>query len=303
MCYYRLYIFLGCGHSTFSPTPVSHCMNATRLAKPIAQKETSPKESNLKDKNTALGLDQDQGTQKEAWLIKSTIDLKDTSMVLALDQDQTSQLDVTVTSQRSSITQSSQATSNNETPAETPRERTTTRLKEISSFEPCSETRMHPLHTVKVEHICATCAHERDERLCALEGDSIHVKYEPEQWRWRYSGRGEMPLSNRPSVESDRGVASVVEDSGEEKGVESVGETEVDSGEQKRLGGGEERKVDSDEEGKVNGSEQEKVNSSEQKKVDSGVWSAGSSVGATMGGFFRDWKSGKTENKGLTDSS
>ena len=56
------------------------------------------------------------------------------------------------------------------------------------NVQPCAEGRAHPLHTVRLERICAVCEYEREERLRTLESSISEIKFEP--WRWRTKYRG-----------------------------------------------------------------------------------------------------------------
>jgi hypothetical protein len=67
MCNYRLYIFLGCGHSTSSATPVSYCANATGVAKYTIEDDASSTQptAELATTNTGVALDLDAGSPPE----------------------------------------------------------------------------------------------------------------------------------------------------------------------------------------------------------------------------------------------
>jgi hypothetical protein len=143
MCYYRFYIFLGCGHTTTSSTPVRYCANATNPVTSSQQEESSP--------------------------IRSPVGFN-TSDESALDLDADSQ--PTVIQQSLPTAQPNQSANNIIKDV----------MKRISpdltspELEACGEGRMHPLHTVRVARLCASCAIERDERLQAIDLDSVVFK-------------------------------------------------------------------------------------------------------------------------------
>jgi hypothetical protein len=149
MCYYRFYIFLGCGHSTFSSTPVRYCANATSLD---AQDETQPENPPLpKPTNTKITTN-----------VITTI--ATTNLVLDLEagsQPQVTQALVTRDWQR--------------LPTEKKINIPASRKPE---YQPCEEGRAHPLHTRKVDTVCADCAQARLERLKKLdEMPVVEVKF------------------------------------------------------------------------------------------------------------------------------
>jgi hypothetical protein len=182
MCYYRLYIFLGCGHSTFASTPVRYCANATTLAKNMAREEVS-----LTQPNTQLNT-------------TSTIDVAQ-------------KLD---TGSRKTIGESSTTTrltrrENDNTKGP----RKSTKDKEM---QPCEQGEVHPLHTVRLEPMCADCALERDARLRALEFISTEIKINPGRWQWKYHGSSQQQPPPRHNVE---GPTEVVEDATPREKVDS----------------------------------------------------------------------------------
>jgi hypothetical protein len=159
MCNYRVYIFLGCGHSTFSSTPVSYCTNAI-----------SPAGSK---------------TQEDMWPALHTSGVNITSAGLAIDLKAGSQLGVVKTLRNSIL--SNQEASNNTREQRRPDNSASERNKEI---QPCGEGRVHPLHTRRLECMCSSCAQERDERLRSFELILGETKIDPQRWQWNYREGG-----------------------------------------------------------------------------------------------------------------
>jgi hypothetical protein len=197
MCYYRLYIFLGCGHATFSSTPVRHCTNATS---PI--------------NNRAL---------EDLSSIQPTTNLKTPSTSVALNLDVESQPDATAELQVSSSTKLPSQEANH---TKDLRKYIVVNPVNASEPKPCREGQAHPLHTVRLERICAGCAFEREERLRALESFSTEIKFEPNRWQWKYRGNSETLPPKMPIMEGN-GNSTIVS-VGADLGV--VEQRKVDSG-------------------------------------------------------------------------
>lgn len=173
MCYYRFYIFLGCGHTTFSSTPVRYCANATSLddAQGPSLPEPTVTNKNMKTTTTGVVLDLEAGSQPQVTQAIATRD----SQSLPSTEGRTIALASRIS---------------------TPR------------LEPCVEGRAHPLHTRKVDSSCADCVQARDERLRKLESMPVEVKFK----RRKQDGESpskrtskEMILQgkvNRPKVDS-----------------------------------------------------------------------------------------------------
>jgi hypothetical protein len=168
MCHYRFYIFMGCGHSTFSSTPVSYCADAIDLGKHHAQEAPAP--------------------------TKFTAEPEIAVNELALDPSQ---------STVAQPTQDSHPTTPlGENIINTTKEPSTKPKSKKIEMQPCRDGRVHPLHTVRLERmICEGCASARDERLHALESNTSEIRIEPSRWQWKYHGQSRgPPLSIRNSV-------------------------------------------------------------------------------------------------------
>jgi hypothetical protein len=168
MCHYRFYIFMGCGHSTFSLMPVSYCANAMDLGKHHTQEPSSPADFTAEPESTIneLALDPQQCSVAQP----------------TQDSHPTTQLGENIIN----------------TTIEPKRKPKSKKIK----LQPCQDGRVHPLHTVRLERmICEGCASARDERLHALESNTSEVKIEPSRWQWKYHGQSGGPLlSIRNSV-------------------------------------------------------------------------------------------------------
>jgi hypothetical protein len=172
MCYYRLYIFLGCGHTATSSTPVRCCENAT----PPHQDKKNAANIELKSTSTGVALDLNAGSRPE-WRSASRYPASTEGSKYGADEHNTS------------------STSEKET-----------------ALQPCAEGRIHPLHTVKLERICADCAYEREERLQALEAITSEIRFDPARWQMKYRGSFVGPPPKRANVEGDRDPTITGED-------------------------------------------------------------------------------------------
>lgn len=165
MCYYRCYIFLGCGHSTHSPTPVRYCANARS--------------------KTADHIDRGRHKERDsARLSAATTALNTPSTTLDTETRSHSQ-------GTNSSTQSWQTAEHAlpEDPDSVEMVKLKAKPKAIhEELEPCSEKWGHPLHRIRLERLCAICQHSKDERLRALESSTNEVHIEPSRWSWKYKG-------------------------------------------------------------------------------------------------------------------
>ncbi|KAH7379362.1 hypothetical protein DE146DRAFT_313146 [Phaeosphaeria sp. MPI-PUGE-AT-0046c] len=186
MCYYRLYIFLGCGHSTSSTMPVSFCATATNAANLRTQEEPSP--------------------------IPAKQDADHNIFESDLDLEAVSESDITEAS-RNSLGAAQVAENSTVDKPECPASKSNKPWRK-SKIQPCDEGRVHPLHTVRLERVCACCAFERDERLRALDSTTTEIRIKPKRWQVKQRGKvltspqqGEI---NRRSGGSIGGIASVL---------------------------------------------------------------------------------------------
>jgi hypothetical protein len=170
MCNYRLYIFSGCGHSTFSLKPVSYCTNATHSAKGTVEEDITP--------------------------ILQARELETMSTSVTIDLNTVSEPEVTKTLRNSIFI--NQGATNNTKEQRRPMNPASKRDLEVQL---CKDGRVHPFHTRRLECMCTGCAQERDERLRALESILERIKIDPRPPQWKYREEGERLPSKRQDIE------------------------------------------------------------------------------------------------------
>ena len=188
MCHYRFYIYLGCGHSTFSPKPVSYCAKATTITEGKAQKDASPRQppTELRNASPEVPLDLNEELRPEG---------------------------AKPPPHRSLLTAPQSPKDKNTTrPPKRRRSPTPTRTTKL---EPCNEGLIHPLHTVRIETLCPGCADDRERRLEALAMFSTEIKFDPARWQWKYRASGGGPSTKRQHVDDHVEPAIVGGDAGE----------------------------------------------------------------------------------------
>lgn len=189
MCYYRLYIFLGCGHSTSSTMPVSFCATATDAANLRTREEPGPAPAKqIEDSNNSNPV---PSTEAET-------------------QPDTSE------ASRDTLIAAQAARNSASIELEAPRRSKITKRSVNSNLQPCDEGRVHPLHTVRLDRVCASCAFLRDERLRALDSTTAEIRIEPKRWQEKQRGKvvtmsqKEGDGRSRSSGGSIGGIASVI---------------------------------------------------------------------------------------------
>lgn len=175
MCYYRLYIFLGCGHSTFSSTPVRYCVDAR--TERISVEEEPPESP--RNENAPPITQSDQTHNPE--VPKAHVPERDSTDTLA-----------SINTQPTSV-------ASDDTGATSILSIAPPTIKERKI--PCREGRAHPFHIVKIERICAVCEYDmeqrlrdRDQRLRALDESINEIKFEDWRWKLKYQGGPPTPL-------------------------------------------------------------------------------------------------------------
>ncbi|EFQ93630.1 hypothetical protein CFE70_008473 [Pyrenophora teres f. teres 0-1] len=166
MCYYRFYIFLGCGHHTFSETPIRYCEAAKTKASADSKSPLNQDEGdNAQDLTCGSAIGDDDGHTDG-----------DSSL---LDDESIRRPDWSIAgSRRSSCTTVQTGTiSVKDTEPATPVFR-----------KPCGEGRVYPLHTFKLEQICPVCANERDKRLRQLDKVTDEITFDAAKWHCKYQG-------------------------------------------------------------------------------------------------------------------
>jgi hypothetical protein len=150
MCYYRLYIFLGCGHSNFAATPVSYCHDARPVKRTNSIKRRSRDDKSAKSPTTSTRKSDLEAVSRPTKAPR--VSLLNASPSLKHDKHT--------------------------------RVRSVRKPKE--KLVPCDERRAHPLHTIRLERMCSGCEAERDERLQELEENISWIHFEPQKWRAKY---------------------------------------------------------------------------------------------------------------------
>lgn len=192
MCYYRLFIFLGCGHSTFSSMPVRYCTSAQSKA------TTGPKRKSPGLTGRSSGHSASSSNESNVYSLPEHANTSTSSSVSDASQ-----------------TRGNLAGSRHELKSD---EEVVTEEDE----QPCAEGPVHPFHTVKLERLCAVCDNEREERLRALDSSISEIRFEPWRWQCKYQGikRGSLDGKDDKAKhgEQDRmtsgvwGMGTVVED-------------------------------------------------------------------------------------------
>ncbi|KAF1840017.1 uncharacterized protein K460DRAFT_371983 [Cucurbitaria berberidis CBS 394.84] len=148
MCYYRLFIFLGCGHSTFSSTPVRYCADARTKAVTV-------------ERNTGKSPE-DEGSSGQSAAPSATSSANAPTHTLPVRTARKDLEECDASSATAAATE--------------------------DDVQPCTEGRAHPFHSVRLERICAICEYEREERLRALESSVSEIRFEPWRWQGKFRG-------------------------------------------------------------------------------------------------------------------
>ncbi|KAH7399380.1 hypothetical protein BKA66DRAFT_451676 [Pyrenochaeta sp. MPI-SDFR-AT-0127] len=183
MCYYRLFIFLGCGHSTFSSTPVRYCANA-KIKGTAGQQQRAPRFTSRSPCHSATSSSESNVYSRPEFSNTATL---------------------------SNISSPCHTT---DSMVEPPNE-INTRGETVTrgDDQACSIGHVHPLHTIRLEHLCAICDWEREERLRALESSTSEIRFEPWRWQCKYRGSNTVPhirKHDKSKGEVHDGRASVV---------------------------------------------------------------------------------------------
>lgn len=192
MCFYRFYVFLGCGHTTFSEKPVSFCGDA----RPKTAEEEVPVGAQGSEKtDTAKNrIDSAVVTASSAAEIgsgiSSLLEPKDTSATPPTPpkSDAGDDLAFHTESKPEAAPEAPPA------PKYTSRYKAKTKPERQYLTDPnllaCSEGRVHSLFTHKLDHLCAGCEYEKNQRLHMLE-EILHeqeIRFEKEKWKFKYHG-------------------------------------------------------------------------------------------------------------------
>ena len=225
MCYYRLYIFVGCGHSTFSETPVRHCKDTQTKS---VKKSKSP---STQHEDLATGGESSSGSSRKG---------RDSQMTLVPDDDSNERTDKTTKCGDNSQTlHSAVQTDHNKTyhtdllsttdvlltpnadgrtalshmtsPTIISRARTSPpnppALEDNDTQSTCEEGRVHPLHTVRLERMCPLCEQEKEKRLRLLYSSMREIRFDPAKWHVKYQGDVKLQSDGTQQTGAGWGVA------------------------------------------------------------------------------------------------
>ncbi|OAG08759.1 uncharacterized protein CC84DRAFT_586910 [Paraphaeosphaeria sporulosa] len=173
MCYYRLYIFLGCGHTTFSARPVRPC--AAARSKRIAA-------SQHQHTDTAQGVPPNAPPQA----------YQPTSPIAA-----THATGITTFHTLHPSTPHPHADS-----ANIPQDPVTSRLPDTPTrSEECADVLTHPFQTLNIHTSCALCLRQRAALLQQLEEETATSAVRFEDWRWKVKYLSPTPEEARYAAE------------------------------------------------------------------------------------------------------
>ncbi|KAJ4345587.1 uncharacterized protein N0V89_011720 [Didymosphaeria variabile] len=176
MCYYRLYIFLGCGHTTLSARPVRPCAAVRSKQRSISHPAKVEQGASLKVPP--------QGSQPPATLP---------------DDVHTADFAAFHTSHDSTRNTSSHPHTED---ANTSQEPVTSRLNpevDAAADEECEDLLTHPFQTLSIHTSCALCLRRRAALLQQLGEETSTVRFE--DWRWKVKYLSPTPEEARYSAE------------------------------------------------------------------------------------------------------
>lgn len=163
MCYYRLYIFLGCGHTTFSARPVRPCAAIRSKRRSVSQQQQHHAD-----------------TTQEATLKVPSKTHQPTTTIAATHTAETTTFH---TSRPSTASTSPHPLTED---ANSPQGPVTSRLAakaDASISEECADLLTHPFQTLTIHTSCALCLRQRAALLQQLEEETSTVRFE--DWRWK----------------------------------------------------------------------------------------------------------------------
>ncbi|KAF2442083.1 hypothetical protein P171DRAFT_60998 [Karstenula rhodostoma CBS 690.94] len=159
MCYYRLYIFLGCGHTTFSARPVRPCAA-------VRSNRISASQHHQQHADTAQGVA--LKVPPQAHHPPSTIAAAHAA-------------NTTFHTTHPSVTNPSPHPHTDG--ANNPQDSMTPRPADAAANAECAVVLTHPFQTLNIHTSCALCLRQRAALLRQLEQGSSTVRFE--DWRWK----------------------------------------------------------------------------------------------------------------------
>ena len=207
MCYYRLYIFLGCGHTSPSATPIQPCA-AQRAKRPprSAQPVETRKEHERRDSGNPLATDA-LADPRSSGTFQHAADSPDTSM-------STAPATSTVTAPTATATAPIPAPA--PAPQLNPNPNPDTETTEASTpSTPCASLSIHPFQTLNIHASCAVCQRKRMALLEQVEAGTAAVRFDDWRWKVKYKasavvGEARSSLEARNSLEWGRSVGEAM---------------------------------------------------------------------------------------------
>jgi hypothetical protein len=185
MCYYRLYIFLGCGHSSFSTNAIRPCAAVrSKALRELADhdhgyeggmpEEDAPSESVPAAHTTSIGLERTTSQTTSSSELNAEDFNDDIPLTPATSVSEygpalpiRSAFSTTTTNAKQSMTK----------PTDSP---------PTITWTPCTETHTHPYQTVKLDTTCGPCTRSRAALLAHVESLNPRVRFEDWQWKVKY---------------------------------------------------------------------------------------------------------------------
>lgn len=178
---------MGCGHSSFSSTPIRYCANA-RAVDTMESTELEDVEREAEAEPVVAEV-----------AVRSRVD----SVMGADSKRQSRESEAGMRELAAHPLPSSTSQHNDDDDDESLRSALNHRL--TPKLQPCDKILAHPLHTVKVGSTCAVCVYEKAERLRILESSTDQVRFEPWRWQWKYKGGDAgRPPKVVPKAQQDR---------------------------------------------------------------------------------------------------
>jgi len=197
MCYYRLYIFLGCGHSTFSADAIRPCAEVrSKILHEATDHDYGPKGGMLGKDGSSESF---PAAHTTSIALECTTSQTTSSPGLnAEDKVQQFNDDIPLTPATSvsesgptfPIKSSSNTTTNAKHSAAKP-----IGPRPARTWIPCTEVHTHPYQTLKLDTTCAPCTRSRAALLARVESRNPRVRFE--DWRWKVKYLSPVPEEAR----------------------------------------------------------------------------------------------------------
>jgi len=170
MCYYRLYIFLGCGHSTAPANPVRLC-----------------------EKARSEGQEKRARTKREQERRENAVGLGTTFADVGWGEECESGVHAEKESIPSDTTLGSSSTATTVVNSPNADEHSDGSEQEDDSFlsTGCGTLKTHPYHTLHIHTPCGPCQRSRTRLLAQVQGAHPTVRFD--NWRWKAKYMGPAP--------------------------------------------------------------------------------------------------------------